>query len=55
VLLLAKLNREGTNRSGRPVLTDLQGSSEIEQHADTVLLLHEENEPGRRRAPVRST
>lgn len=41
VVALAQLNRESENRpDGRPRLSDLRDSGEIEQHADTVLLLH---------------
>jgi replicative DNA helicase len=42
VLCLAQLNREVESRGGdgRPRLSDLRDSGEIEQHADVVLLLH---------------
>ncbi len=41
VLLLSQLNREPESRSdGRPRLSDLRDSGEIEQHANTVILLH---------------
>ncbi len=43
VLCLCQLNREVENRAGgRPKLSDLRESGEIEQHADMVLLLHRE-------------
>lgn len=45
VVLLAQLNREVEARSGqRPRLADLRDSGEVEQHADTVLLLHRPTE-----------
>jgi replicative DNA helicase len=41
VLLLSQLNRESENRSdGKPKLSDLRESGDIEAHADVVLLLH---------------
>ncbi|MCE9564937.1 MAG: AAA family ATPase [Planctomycetes bacterium] len=41
VLLLAQLNREAENRTGgKPKLSDLRESGEIEAHADAVLLLN---------------
>lgn len=39
VLLLCQLNRESENRPGKPKLSDLRESGEIEQHADAVMLL----------------
>lgn len=41
VILLAQLNRK--NAGGRPGLTDLRESGEIEQKADVVLFLHRED------------
>jgi replicative DNA helicase len=51
VVALAQLNRETERRiDPKPKLSDLRDSGEIEQHADTVLLLHKpelkEKEPG---------
>jgi replicative DNA helicase len=41
VVLLCQLNRESENRpGGKPRLSDLRESGEIEQHADIVTLLH---------------
>jgi replicative DNA helicase len=41
VLCLAQLNREVEHRtSGRPKLADLRGSGDLEQNADTVILMH---------------
>jgi replicative DNA helicase len=41
VVLLCQLNREVEGRNGgRPRLSDLRDSGEIEQHADAVILLH---------------
>jgi replicative DNA helicase len=41
VLCLAQLNREVEGRpGGRPLLSDLRDSGEVEQDADVVLLLH---------------
>lgn len=42
VLLLAQLNREVEGRGGKPRLSDLRDSGEIEQHADRVLMLWRE-------------
>ena len=43
IFCLAQLNRQNVNRSDpRPMLSDLRDSGEIEQEADTVLLLHPE-------------
>jgi replicative DNA helicase len=39
VLLLAQLNREVEGRDGRPKLSDLRDSGEIEQHEDRVVML----------------
>jgi replicative DNA helicase len=45
VVCLAQLNRELENSgSGRPKLSHLRDSGEIEQHADLVILLHREQE-----------
>jgi replicative DNA helicase len=48
VLALCQLNREVESRpGGRPRLSDCRDSGEIEQHADTVMLLwRQESEPG---------
>ncbi len=48
VVCLAQLNREVENRpGGKPRLSDLRDSGEIEQHADVVILLHRPaDEPG---------
>ncbi len=47
VLLLAQLNREVEGRNGdKPRLSDLRDSGEIEQHANTVVFLHPQNDPG---------
>ena len=42
MVCLAQLNREVENRGGdgKPKLSDLRGSGEIEQEADEVILLH---------------
>jgi len=40
VILLSQLNREVEGQNRRPRLSDLRDSGEIEQHADSVLLLH---------------
>lgn len=40
VVALAQLNRESENRGGEPRLSDLRGSGNIEQDADTVILMH---------------
>lgn len=41
VVALAQLNRKVEDRSGeRPKLSDIRESGEVEQHADTVMLLH---------------
>jgi replicative DNA helicase len=49
VLLVAQLNREVEHRAGfRPRLADLRDSGEVEQHADTVLLLHRPDPDGDR-------
>lgn len=45
VLLLAQLNREGKKR-GQPTMSDLYGSSAIEQDANAVILLHNDPEEG---------
>jgi replicative DNA helicase len=45
VVLLCQLNRESENRpGGKPRLSDLRESGEIEQHADIVVLLHRHEE-----------
>lgn len=50
VILLAQLNRQLENRKDpRPRLADLRGSGEIEQHADTVLMLHKPQAPDKNR------
>jgi replicative DNA helicase len=45
VLALAQLNRDVEQRGGRPKLSDLKGSGQIEQDADCVFLLHREGQP----------
>jgi replicative DNA helicase len=54
VLALAQLNREVEGRAGgRPRLSDLRDSGELEQHADTVMLLWRlEPRPGSDVVPV---
>jgi replicative DNA helicase len=43
VVALAQLNREVEHRKGeRPRLSDLRESGALEQHADTVILLHQD-------------
>ncbi len=44
VVVLSQLNRQSANEVRRPRLSDLRDSGEIEQHADTVLLLHRGND-----------
>jgi replicative DNA helicase len=47
VVVLAQLNRESEHRKDpTPRLADLRDSGEIEQTADTVLLMHRPDEPG---------
>lgn len=42
IVLLAQINRGPEGRpDGRPVLSDLRDSGEIENHADTVILVHD--------------
>jgi replicative DNA helicase len=50
VILLAQLNREVEQRAEpRPKLSDLRDSGEIEQHADTVIMLWKEAPPDDKR------
>ncbi|HEX4610958.1 MAG TPA: DnaB-like helicase C-terminal domain-containing protein [Urbifossiella sp.] len=52
VLLLAQLNREVEGRKGdKPRLSDLRDSGEIEQHANTVVFLHPQEEQGQGGSP----
>jgi replicative DNA helicase len=46
VLLLAQLNRESEREGGRPRMSQLRGSGEIEQDADVIMLLHHVVENG---------
>lgn len=44
VLACSQLNRESAKRGGKPRLSDLRESGDIEQEADIAILLHRDNE-----------
>lgn len=45
-IVVSQFNREGTKRT-RPTISDLRGSSSLEQDADTVLMLYRPKEEGK--------
>lgn len=40
VIALAQINRDSTKEGRRPEISDIKGSGDIEQEADTIMLLH---------------
>jgi replicative DNA helicase len=55
VIAMAQLNRSSENESREPKLSDLRESGNVEQDADTVILMHPETEmaPGQKTAMIR--